>query len=529
MQAIEAKRTMAHATETSSVEGLGQLLGGGTTAPVNSQFVCPFCGSVNELAEGPCPRCTMENTPAGRKATKARIGPWYVLQRRNPAAPGMRFETLLSFVRKGRVRPRSVVRGPTTHQLWRFASQVKGLSREFGLCYSCGGLISAQAALCPQCNRLQDPPADADAFLETPADLSALKAPPAAPIPTAIFLEVPMAGEEEKADAPKPDEAPQPQAVQGSVEGDPVSDLLEFEGDLVIPAINPNAPPPEEDEDEQEIVIPVLAENTPPPTGAIIAIKEAVNPLSPRPREPDRQPGRFIPADPADQSPRRFAGGGRNRLPPPGEPDPHDDDMGGGDPYPIMRPVPHAASRAHCAEVGLFVLILLGAILSGLLYVDPQLRQQTTAWIFHLRWFRGAFPDEATTSQSPRRSNLEPMAATRSDVPARSTAAPDALTQNQRLPDTVAPAVPAPPLDSAPAPGVIAPADQPATAAQAADDAVYNHARTLWRAALDAEAAHHYKQAVDLYEQIKKLPRETWPPPLELYLKSARVHAASEN
>ena len=48
--------------------------------------------------------------------------------------PGMRFETLLSFVRKGRVRARSVVRGPTTHQLWRFAAHVKGLSREFGLC-----------------------------------------------------------------------------------------------------------------------------------------------------------------------------------------------------------------------------------------------------------------------------------------------------------------------------------------------------------------------------------------------------------
>src|SRR5688500_7404480 len=75
---------------------------------------CPFCGAVNDSEQAACPRCTMENSAATRKATKARIGPWYVLQTRNPAAPGMRFDTLLAFVRKGKVRPRSVVRGPTT-------------------------------------------------------------------------------------------------------------------------------------------------------------------------------------------------------------------------------------------------------------------------------------------------------------------------------------------------------------------------------------------------------------------------------
>jgi len=38
----------------------------------------------------------------------------------------MKWETLLTFVRKGRVKPQSIVRGPTTHQLWRFAAHVKG-------------------------------------------------------------------------------------------------------------------------------------------------------------------------------------------------------------------------------------------------------------------------------------------------------------------------------------------------------------------------------------------------------------------
>ena len=137
---------------------------------VAGRHVCPFCGAVREQAEGPCPRCTMENTTASRQATKSRIGPWYVYQTRNPAAPGMKFDTLLAFVRKGRVKPQSIVRGPTSHQLWRFAAHVKGLSREFGVCYSCGGAIQPSVNLCPHCNRPQQPPANADAFIEGQGD-----------------------------------------------------------------------------------------------------------------------------------------------------------------------------------------------------------------------------------------------------------------------------------------------------------------------------------------------------------------------
>jgi len=134
---------------------------------VDGRHVCPFCGAVREQSDGVCPRCTMENSPATRQATKSRIGPWYVLQSRNPAAPGMKFETLLAFIHKGRVKARSIVRGPTTHQLWRFAAHVKGLSREFGICYSCCEAIATTASICPHCNRSQELPANPDSFLET--------------------------------------------------------------------------------------------------------------------------------------------------------------------------------------------------------------------------------------------------------------------------------------------------------------------------------------------------------------------------
>src|SRR3954452_16573342 len=91
-----------------------------TTRPAASpaiQHICPFCGSNNTDAGKPCPRCTLEDTPVTRQATKQRIGPGYVLQTRNPAAPGMNFATLQSLVRKRLVTPRSIIRGPTTHQL----------------------------------------------------------------------------------------------------------------------------------------------------------------------------------------------------------------------------------------------------------------------------------------------------------------------------------------------------------------------------------------------------------------------------
>jgi hypothetical protein len=139
-------------------------------------LVCPFCANVRTVdAVGPCPRCTMEDTPTSRRSTGERIGPWFVLQRKNPTAPGLRFNVLLALARRGHVTTKSIVRGPTTGQLWRFASQVKGLSRVFGLCWHCAASVSPEALTCPRCRSPQDVPGDADAFLEPPANLPVMR------------------------------------------------------------------------------------------------------------------------------------------------------------------------------------------------------------------------------------------------------------------------------------------------------------------------------------------------------------------
>jgi uncharacterized OB-fold protein len=189
---------------------------------LDGKQACPFCGAVSERTSSACQRCGMENTPEARKATKARIGPWYVLQARNPAAPGMRFETLLGFVRKGRVRARSVVRGPTTHQLWRFAAHVKGLSREFGLCYSCGSAIEPTANVCPQCNRLQEPPVNPDVLLEDKGeDGSSAAAAAAAAGRTPVYRELPEPGK----------------SASGPVEPAPPAKPEPEDAEIVIPAL----------------------------------------------------------------------------------------------------------------------------------------------------------------------------------------------------------------------------------------------------------------------------------------------------
>src|SRR6516162_10245360 len=114
--------TTSHASESSGDGGKASSAAPAAKSSASGHHhhhVCPFCGSLNEDASKPCPKCTLADTPAMRQATKARIGPWYVLQTRNPAAPGMKFATLQALMRKGLVTATSIVRGPTTHQLWR--------------------------------------------------------------------------------------------------------------------------------------------------------------------------------------------------------------------------------------------------------------------------------------------------------------------------------------------------------------------------------------------------------------------------
>ena len=170
-------RTSNSIENQGDTEGVPAQPNNGGSRSSGSRSVCPFCGNINSRSDDRCLRCDMPNTTTTRQATRSRIGPWYVLQSRNPSAPGMKFHTLLNLITKGKVTDRSVVRGPTTHQLWRFAGRVRGISREFGLCYACCAAIEPTATHCFSCQRSQMPPADPDMLLD-----DAEIAPPRRPV-----------------------------------------------------------------------------------------------------------------------------------------------------------------------------------------------------------------------------------------------------------------------------------------------------------------------------------------------------------
>lgn len=142
--------------------------------------ICPFCAALRpDVASEPCPRCGLPDTPATRTATSARLGPWFVFQRRNPAAPGMNWTTLRQLIDQGRVTPRSVLRGPTTGQLWAPGAKVRGVSRLFGMCWHCNALVKKNTEHCPSCQADQVPPGDPDALLA----LGTLRRRPVAKVP----------------------------------------------------------------------------------------------------------------------------------------------------------------------------------------------------------------------------------------------------------------------------------------------------------------------------------------------------------
>ena len=443
---------------------------------LDGQYVCPFCGTLSETADGPCSRCSMENSSASRKATKQRIGPWYVYQHRNPAAPGMKFETLLTFVQKGKVKPRTVVRGPTTHQLWRFAAHVKGLSREFGVCFSCGGAITPATNICPHCNRLQEPPINPDVLLEGDPDTRA--AAPSRPAPK-----------------PAPVYRPEPEAA------------------------------------DEEIDEPV--EEVAPPRRTMREVPPASKPK----REAYLSPRELAAAFNLDFAPKKKSGWSE-------EPSPSQQQQ--------QRRKPHRKHERHPGRT-LFLLFLLAiAIAAGVLVYKPALRNQlqqqgmvqwkklmavlvpkpapsktdqhnalTDAQLSTQLRNAHSLPKAADTAlehpkhvEVPQTSNNRVIAATMPSAPVAPTTqpAPAVADAHPQVADSHPKENVAPPAETQPAPEI--------DLVEAAE-----RAKDLYDKGIDAEQRVDFKAAVNYYQQITKLPRETWPTDLELRLKLARAQA----
>jgi len=114
------------------------------------QSVCPFCGE-SRAESAMCPSCGGQTDPLSRQATQNEMGPWFVRDESQPFRPGCRLETLERWVRTGRVRADSVIRGPSTHQNWVLATRAPGVARLFGLCHGCGESVEHDEVMCRSC------------------------------------------------------------------------------------------------------------------------------------------------------------------------------------------------------------------------------------------------------------------------------------------------------------------------------------------------------------------------------------------
>lgn len=524
---------MSRATDTPSLE---KSFAPARSAPASGaaipagKVVCPFCGSVNDRPShdydnSACPKCTMSDNPATRQATRARLGPWFVRQNRNPAAPGMKFDTLMGLVKRGQVTSQSVVRGPTTNQFWRFAAQVKGLSREFGACYNCATPIDAAATICPQCNRMQEPPSNPDVLLENaptaaaataPASSPAtvhreIKPPTPAPAPTAATVPSPAFAPAAPATAQELQASsfaqPQRSASAGRRERAPARDEAPQRTDALALS-RPRPQPKQRLADDgilsaRDLATAFQLDFTPDArrgsgairrvmvVGLLLAVSGGAITLMAKPSYRDGV--RLWVSE------RSTALGGAVT----------------GRPTPLPRPPAVASAGDEMTKT-------TSAVAVPATQPSPEAKFPLPPRPPEPRFPQPQFPEsqfQVSVDNSQVQSAPQTQGAADSEF--------DAMTPSPAPRVTMAP-VPVDPATSQPAAQNPQPqqltkdqpvakvAAAPVDAAKASEQAI-----TLWRQALDAEGRRDYAKAVEHYQAIKKLPRSTWPAGLEINLEYA--------
>jgi hypothetical protein len=115
-----------------------------------SAILCPYCGHKQPLAPA-CRECRGRFDAWSLQATQNDMGPWFVRNSARPHFVGCSYATLLALVRSGEVGRDTVVRGPSTRQLWTVARRAAGLAHLFGRCHACQGPVTVESPACGAC------------------------------------------------------------------------------------------------------------------------------------------------------------------------------------------------------------------------------------------------------------------------------------------------------------------------------------------------------------------------------------------
>ena len=113
-------------------------------------LICPYCGETQRQRET-CRACGGHFDALSRQATQNEMGPWFVRAEGRAFTPGCSYEAMVRQIERGQLTKVSVVRGPTTRQLWTIARRVPGLAHLLGYCHDCDGKVDPESHHCRHC------------------------------------------------------------------------------------------------------------------------------------------------------------------------------------------------------------------------------------------------------------------------------------------------------------------------------------------------------------------------------------------
>lgn len=167
----------------------------GGPASSDKLVLCPYCGATQRGGDR-CQACGGLFELLSQKATQIGMGPWYIRDKANPFRPGCSYEVLTKMIAGGRIKPTTVIRGPSTKQFWSIARNVEGVSHLLGYCHNCGAHVDPDDKTCEVCQAKFKPidtrnelglrfrtQAEADQARRELDSQVAGEAPPAAPKP----------------------------------------------------------------------------------------------------------------------------------------------------------------------------------------------------------------------------------------------------------------------------------------------------------------------------------------------------------
>ena len=114
-------------------------------------LVCPVCGETQQETSV-CRVCNNSLDKDGMLYAEGSIGPWWVRDKERPFAPGMTYDHLAAMIKRGEVERHTIIRGPTTRQLWKVARRVVGIAHLLKRCHSCGEHVESRARQCESCH-----------------------------------------------------------------------------------------------------------------------------------------------------------------------------------------------------------------------------------------------------------------------------------------------------------------------------------------------------------------------------------------